>query len=692
VRRLLVPFLALLAVAAFFAEYLPPHPRLHIFSDLEIYHYPLQRYAFDSLKAGRIPQWDPSMYCGISYAGNPQAALFYPPMWLLYALPSLSFKALEIFAIAHVWLAFVLCWIWLRNRRLDPVACAFGAGAFAFGGYLMWQIVHLGVLMAVPWMPLAFLGMDQFAERRDWRVLWKTALASALWFLAGYPPSWVAFCVTLVIYALAGPSRRRAVIGAAAAIAASMLLAMVQILPALEASRGIFEQARYTSTLGSTIVSFFVANWVNANQNAPHNYLECLYVYWGLPAIFAVLYALGRRDWRPYGQAAITLAACLFLVLDPGHVVYYTIVHVPLLERTMQSYNFYEGAAAMAALITALGFNAFLKSGRAAQRWVTPGAVTILVAWTVRQFVRGGAFPSGWTAAAETAIALVLFALAASTRRRGAIIALLLFAFADYKVYGTNRLFNTRPGDVDEMYPPHAIRGISEEAYRAMMANRQYRVTSDGSPSSMEFRMYGLSSPQGLDPLLSARYRGLMEQWGATFETTRVFRMNYGNRDMLETLGVRYAISYAGGPSEAFLAGSPDFRRVGPDSFYHVYEYVHAQPAYRWEGEARPTGWLPERRAFTVRSAAGGRFVLAEQQFPGWRATVDGRAVPIELWRGAFQAVDVPAGEHSVVFEYRSRWLPLGAGISAVALLALLAAIRWPSSRTSSSRLPAGSR
>jgi len=274
-------------------------------------------------------------------------------------------------------------------------------------------------------------------------------------------------------------------------------------------------------------------------------------------------------------------------------------------------------------------------------------------------------------------MALVFFVAATLTPRRWVMVALLLFALVDYKVYGTNRLFNTRPGNVDELYPAHAIRGVSDEAYRAMKANPHYRVTSDGAPSSMEFRMFGVSSPQGLDPLLSARYRALMEQWGATFETTRVFRMNYTNREMLGTLGVRYAISYNGSPSEAVLAGSPDFRRIGPDSFYHVYEYVHAQPAYQWAGEARVTEWLPERRTFTAQSAAGGRFVLAERQMPGWRATVDGREVPIALWRGVFQAIEVPAGGHAVVFEYRSRLLPAGAAISGAALISLVFAVRF---------------
>ncbi len=38
---------------------------------------------------------------------------------------------------------------------------------------------------------------------------------------------------------------------------------------------------------------------------------------------------------------------------------------------------------------------------------------------------------------------------------------------------------------------------------------------------------------------------------------------------------------------------------------------------------------------------------------------------------GAFQAVAVPAGVHTVEFRYRSRLLPLGGGISLVALLGL---------------------
>ena len=73
---------------------------------------------------------------------------------------------------------------------------------------------------------------------------------------------------------------------------------------------------------------------------------------------------------------------------------------------------------------------------------------------------------------------------------------------------------------------------------------------------------------------------------------------------------------------------------------------------------------------FTPRLA--GKLALHEQFFPGWTAVIDGKASAVESWSGAFQAVTVPAGEHTVEFRYRSRLLGLGGGISLVALIGLV--------------------
>jgi hypothetical protein len=111
------------------------------------------------------------------------------------------FKTFEAWVLLHAWLAFVLAWLWLRGRRLSPLASILGAAVFACGGYMVSQNVHVGVVTGYPWMPLAWLGMDEALESRSWRPMWKVVAPSALCFLAGYPASFAAFAVATVVYA-----------------------------------------------------------------------------------------------------------------------------------------------------------------------------------------------------------------------------------------------------------------------------------------------------------------------------------------------------------------------------------------------------------------------------------------------------------------------------------------------------------
>jgi hypothetical protein len=92
--------------------------------DLEGYHYPLADYAFQALKKGTFPQWDAAIYSGQTFVGNLQAALFYPPTGS--SMPRIGTEitsvnlSLQLLVFAHVWLAFILCYVWLlRGLRLS---------------------------------------------------------------------------------------------------------------------------------------------------------------------------------------------------------------------------------------------------------------------------------------------------------------------------------------------------------------------------------------------------------------------------------------------------------------------------------------------------------------------------------------------------------------------------------------------
>jgi len=65
-----------------------------------------------------------------------------------------------------------------------------------------------------------------------------------------------------------------------------------------------------------------------------------------------------------------------------------------------------------------------------------------------------------------------------------------------------------------------------------------------------------------------------------------------------------------------------------------------------------------------------------ESYYPGWSASLDGKPADLLAANMRFMMVSVPRGEHEVVFEYRSTWLPLGLCISAIGGL-LLAALLW---------------
>ena len=698
-QRALAAIAALVATYVFFFEYLPPNPHVHIFSDIEGYHYPLQWYAFQALKSGRFPQWDPSIYCGISFAGNIQAAIFYPFTWLMYAAAGsqafIPFKALEAFALAHVAAGAALCYLWLRGRRMDVLPCVLGASVFAYGGYMVSQIVHPGVVSGLAWMPLGLWGVDEAAERRDWRPLWKTALASALCLLAGYPPTWVVFCATNVLYALAGRGRWRSAAGACAAIAASALLAAVQLLPALEARSQMVYGMRYGSGIArwSALLPYFVPNWFDYNRRTTAPYPdEAFYLYLGLAGIFAIGWALRRRQAAPYFQALVPMLFCLILAGNPLFLVSRVIHRIPFLANSVQTYNFFEGIAAMAALVTAIAIHDFISQPKPAPapRWAFPAMAGALAIWSIRQILlwrHGGSFPTGGRAAVQTAIAVLLFSLglwtvrAEAGRRRAWMVAvLLLAALTDYKVYGTSRRFNTADGDPDREEVVHGIPGMNDAAFRALEANRSYRIALDenGSPYSTDLRKHGLATPQGFDPFLPARYRDRIERW-VKFRTNRLFYPDLANESMLQALGVRYVISHAGAVSDARLQKDPNYRLIGPDdSYYRVYEYRNARAPYGWEsgeGRVRPVEWMPERRVFETRSDQGGRFYFVEQFYPGWGATVDGQPVPIERWNGAFQAIPVARGEHRVVFEYHERHLALAAGVSLAALACLILVI-----------------
>ena len=373
VRLRVVAAWSLVVTYLFFLEYLPPFQRVHVPYDLEGFHLPLFDYAFQCFRAGRFPVWDPVMYCGLSFVGNVQAALFYPPTWIIFLLSigkaHVPFAAVEAVLFAHFWLGFMLCYAWMRGRGLRPLASALGGMTFAFSGYLLMELQHFGLVAGYVWIPLGLWGIDESSRRRDWRPLWKLAVASAMCFLAGYPPTWFVFAACIGVYALFSPGPIRTALGAIAALLFSMLLAAVQFFPGWQANTLKVVEARYGAGIKDPafFLSYLVPNFYDFGMHkavTTNPGRELMYL--GAPVLFgiaALAWFIRGRRLREILPVTAMLVFVLIAVTNPYELVTDVVSRFEFLSQVWRDYYFLAGITVAAALLAATGIDAFLVRG-----------------------------------------------------------------------------------------------------------------------------------------------------------------------------------------------------------------------------------------------------------------------------------------------------------------------------------------
>ena len=91
--------------------------------------------------------------------------------------------------------------------------------------------------------------------------------------------------------------------------------------------------------------------------------------------------------------------------------------------------------------------------------------------------------------------------------------------------------------------------------------------------------------------------------------------------------------------------------------------------------ESKITQWEPKRVTIRTRAGQAGVLLLNDRWDPNWRATVDGKPVPIVRANYLMRAVGVPEGEHVVEFRYLPSMKLLWVTLAAVA--AALGAAVW---------------
>ena len=113
----------------------------------------------------------------------------------------------------------------------------------------------------------------------------------------------------------------------------------------------------------------------------------------------------------------------------------------------------------------------------------------------------------------------------------------------------------------------------------------------------------------------------------------------------------------------------------------YLYEYQKAFPrAFVLDAAGRPDllrsvadiiEYRSDRVRIRARAAKNGFLFLSDAYYPGWKAFLDGREVPVLRAKEYFRKIEIPAGAHEVIFVYDPLSLRVGAWISLLTLAGL---------------------
>lgn len=540
----------------------------------------------------------------------------------------------------------------------------------------------------------------------------------------------------------AGRRKALAQVGRGAAIAVPMFLigAGLSALPILGATelagqivrqnqsyQGLLLSRLRLQHLPTLLIPDYLGNPLDGNYAGSANYTETAW-YAGIVPVLLAGFAL-RHRWERLTLGFGLLGALGALAAFGSPVFRLLYLAVPGVSRTSSLPRFVFFVDFALAGLAALGLHMLLCQRPGGRRLVEVflvigGIIALLTLATpgtpLKQSYLGG--KGALALGAATAGTLLLLALRRFPNSALPALALLGLVGADLWLFG----FRYHP-----FQAPRPIYPETSEVRRLASApspRPRFIQVDDSGRWSLPFNIalvHGLYSLNGYDPFIPKSFVDLLslaqEQTRASTNFIPPFSQEAAGSPVMDLLGVWSAVSpllppptehFTGpfavaaradpappafvtgcwriaGDSAALKAvkslGTAELRRIA---------ILEASPATRKatsrlqpECTAAPRkasidSYQPETVRITTPDLPGGLLVLTDQWFPGWRARVDGREVPVLRVDGALRGVMLTNGSHRVTFTYEPGWLRRGmllTGLTAaLCLLWLLLPGLWP--------------
>ncbi|HEV8637645.1 MAG TPA: hypothetical protein VG370_25785 [Chloroflexota bacterium] len=726
--------------------------------DLASLIYPNYRFAAESLRQGDFPFWNPYIQSGAPFVADIQSGVLYPINLVVFSLaPSVSYRVVTALVLFHLWLAGALAYACGRGFGLPRLPGLFAGVAFALSDLFVIHVGNPNTIAVASWIPLLLLCADRAARGPAPRWIGLGALGVAMAALAGHaqPLLFGLLAVALTGLFHAWPHLRRGQPLAAFArlwplalfTALGLAAAAAQLVPAAELTalsgrRAIpYETSVEYSLNPGFLVSFVVPAFYGRGPDAYWGqWLRSEGGYVGVLTLVLAAVALAVRPVQLVRRLALLAAFALLLALGGAtglHALFYRFV--PLFGSLRGPARTVVVTDLALALLAGFGLALLLRpigrrerraferaSGWIGRGWlfvlatVPLGLVMLMLLREHPALPRATGVAEGWTMLAlwlGGAVALL------QARRVGwlapATLGLLAVGWLALDLVSASQGLEISKND-----PRTAFERPAVFAFLRRSAPEPYRIDTDTGVwdvwqpnSAMVQRVPDVVG--GIHPLELADFRRYWSALGS--RSTRLY-------DLLNAtyLVARKDVPLDWSKFELAFDGDPELnvyrnQRVLPraqligratvaPSHQAAFELIQ-RPGFDPSAEVAVEGgdalsgpataggahYVPRgtsRLDVEVTPTAPAYLLLSEVWYPGWRAWVDGRPVPVRRADYLFRAIRVEPGDRVVQLRFEpTAWRPALALtlLSWLAIAVLLASPRTLSRWTAATRRAPGS-
>lgn len=685
-------------------------------NDLTDLHYPFQHFLIESLRRGEWPLWSSAISSGYPILAAGQIGALYPLNILSAILPLTS--SVNFVILSTYFLIGFFTYLYLGEIKLSRWSAVFGAVVSMFGGFSLSQLLHWEMLTALAFLMGELLILEKMVKSRKALYFLILGLFLGLSFLGGHPQTVFYSLIFLASYWLflmltARPKIIRNFLFLVLSLLLGLGIGAGQILPQYEftqnsyRAQGMTEEAitrfnfpiRDLPTFIFPYLRYDPSQTLQAFQNNGWPQDE-RYTYLGILSLILAFLAVLTLFQKKARVVFFAGAAVFFLLLSfGGETPLGGILVKPPFNFFRLPLRFLMLVDLSLVILAAYGFEEVLGWVRAVGKrkmWVTGMAAGLILVTFADLWFQGSKLhpvvsAKDWYRQPETAKFLK-----EKLQNQERVI-------TEYYYFPSAKIFMTQRHLWDE---PQALINL-----RNLLP--VFNNLLDGIPMTVGSVNSGGLSLNRYTELETELFFG-----GVKYASSGKPTLADGYLFISRLSGVRYVLisqelSGGLGLSKVFQT---DFKN-GQDNIY-VYEFFDYYPRTFMVGQAqketpekirehllkvdfdpKQTIWVEEDTSWgakgamaastqfvsyedqevtiKVQSSSDGFLFLSDAYYPGWKAYVDGKEKKIYLANYAFRAVEVPRGEHEVVFKYepRSFWwgIRISLGTGGAVILGILA-------------------